>query len=518
MIKLLTAAEMREIDRATSEVYGLPSIVLMEHAGKAVATAARELLSTDSRHVCVVCGKGNNGGDGLVAARWLLRWGYVPEVFLLCPREELEGDARIHLQFCLKSGVKLEVLTEEQDFVLLTGSLRRCSLVIDALLGTGLQGAPRQPLANAIRQLNNAKRPILSIDVPSGLNADTGEVYDPHVVAQRTVTFGAWKRGLALNPGASRAGKVELVDIGLPEALLHEVERAPLLVEQADVQAMLPRRSAEYHKGDAGRALLVAGSRRLGGAAMLATRAACRGGAGLVTLAAPLCLIDSVRANTPEAMMFALRESEDGAVGASAAEQVLPLLDAASAVGLGPGLGTTEPAMDLLAEVVKAVKVPLVLDADGLNLLANKPDMLDGLSLPLVLTPHPGEAARLLKVDLKRVQSDRLGAAVALSRRFGAVALLKGARTVIATPQGRLLVNPTGCPAMASGGMGDALTGLLVALLAQGLTPADAAVAGAWLHGRAGELAAGGSEAGLLATDLIDALPRARGELRAGQA
>jgi NAD(P)H-hydrate epimerase len=513
MIKLLTADEMRALDRATSEAFGLPSIVLMEHAGKGVAQAARAMLGQAARHVCLVCGKGSNGGDGFVAARWLLRWGYVPEIFLVGRCDEVEGDARANLDLCLKTGLEVEEITGDADYVLLAGSLRRSALVIDALLGTGLSGPPRPAVGQAIRQIAGVKRPVLSVDIPSGVNADTGEAFDPHVVADRTVTFGAWKRGLALHPGAACAGVIELVDIGLPQALLNELDRVPVLVERADVAALLPPRAPEFHKGDAGRALLVAGSRRFGGAALLAARAACRGGAGLVTLASVGALADALRVQTPEAMFVGLPEGDDGGLGPGALDRLAGVLAECHAVGIGPGLGTGLGARDLLAGLVKAAQSPLVLDADGLNLLAQNPELLDGVDLPWVMTPHPGEAARLLKVDARRVQSDRLGAAVALSRRFGCAVLLKGARTVVASPQGRCHLNPTVNPAMASGGMGDALTGLLTALLAQGLAPTDAALASAWLHGRAAELCSHCPEAGLLASDVIAALPAARGAL-----
>jgi NAD(P)H-hydrate epimerase len=514
MIKLLTGAEMAELDRAASEEYGLAGVVLMSHAGVAVAHAARDMLGDGASHVCVVCGKGNNGGDGFVAARWLQRFGIVPEVFLVGARDEVQGDAKVNLELLERTGGSVEVLVDEADFVLLAGSLRRCALVVDALLGTGLAGAPRQTVGTAIRLINQAKRPVLAVDVPSGLNSDSGELYDPHVRADRTVTFAAWKRGLVLYPGAQAAGQVELADIGLPSALIEALDRAPELVEAADVATLLPPRGPEWHKGTAGRVLLVAGSRSLSGAALLAARAAARGGAGLVTLASTESVLAALRVGTPEIMTLTLPEDEAGAMAVGAFEKMEAALAAAQAVAIGPGLGTGEGAQHLFAQVVRGCQKPLVIDADGLNLLAQTPEVVEGLTIPLLLTPHPGEAARLLKADVKRVEADRLGAAAALSRRFSAITVLKGAHTVIAPPLGRAVINPTGGPAMASGGMGDALTGLLAALLAQGLAPADAAVAGVWLHGRAAELAAGGSDAGLLAGDLIAALPAARAELR----
>ena len=513
MIKLLTGAEMRELDRAAGETYGLAGIVLMEHAGTAVARAARDLLGPGPAHVCLVCGKGANGGDGFVAARWLARWGFVPEVFLVGARDEVGGDARVNLDLLGRLNIKVETLAEEPDLVLLAGSLRRCRLVVDALLGTGGAGPPRGIHAAAIRHVTASRLPILSVDVPSGLNADTGECFDPHLMADLTVTFGAWKRGLALAPGSAAAGRVELIDIGLPAALLDELDRAPALVEAADVAALLPPRPADCDKWRAGRVLLVAGSRRLCGAALLTARGSARGGAGLTSLAAPPAVVTALQASLPEVMAVPLPEAEDGAVGPGAFELIEPLLAGVKAVALGPGLGLGEGVAQLLSRMLAGCDAPVVLDADGLTLLAAQPELLDGQPRGLILTPHEREAARLLGVEPKRVAGDRLGAAGAISRRFGAVTVLKGARTVIAAPERPLRLNPTGCAAMASGGMGDALTGLLAALLAQGLPPAEAAVAGVWLHGRAGELAAAGCDTGLLASDLCAALPRARAEL-----
>lgn len=514
MIKLLTSTEMREVDRATIEDYGLPGAVLMEHAGLATARAAREMVERPGAHICVLCGRGNNGGDGFVAARWLRRWGFVPEVFLFGDPAELEGDARLNFSLWRRAGYEAESITSSGDLVVLVGSLRRCELVIDALLGTGVSGPPREPLAAAIRQVRQAGRPVLAVDLPSGVNADTGEAYDPHIVATRTVTFGAWKRGLALYPGAAAAGRVELVDIGIPDPVLDSVEDAPALLERQDVARWLPPRRPDTHKGQAGRVLIVGGSAGMGGAVILAGRAAARGGAGLVTLAVPECLAVACETATLEVMSRPLPQTNDGLLAGDALRDADDLLEAADAVAVGPGLRTSRDGAALLAELMAAVRAPLVIDADGLNLLARQPDLAGTRPGPTVLTPHPGEAGRLLGREATEVQQDRIGTARELAGRFRATAVLKGAMTVIASPEGQVWVNPTGNAAMASGGMGDALTGLLTALLAQGLEPHRAAGAAAWLHGRAADLAAGGSDAGLLATDVIDHLPAARAELR----
>lgn len=508
MIPLLTGAQMRELDRTAIEDYGLPGVVLMEHAGRATAEQAVEMLSGGPARILVLCGKGNNGGDGFVAARWLARWGADVTVFLLGAVDDVAGDARVNLDLCLKLDLEVVCLTEVDA---LRPAVSASELVVDALLGTGLGGAPRGLVAEVIEVVNLADRPVLSVDLPSGINADTGEAYRPHVKADRTVTFGHWKRGLAVTPGRTAAGEVVLADIGLPELTMVDPNALAWLLERSDVADLLPPRRAEAHKGEAGRVLVIGGSPGFGGAAVLAARAAARGGAGLVTLAVPETLAGLVEQATLETMSVGLPADESG-FSKSAFAALEPRLAAADAVAFGPGIGTSSGAARLLRDVLQASRAPVVLDADGLNLLAAEPA---SAKAPLILTPHPGEMARLLGREVAAVQADRLAAAQEAAKRYGAVVVLKGSGTVIAEPSGRLTVNPTGTPAMASGGMGDALTGLLAALLGQGLKPGAAALAGAWLHGRAGELAAGRADAGVLASEVIDHLPAARAELRA---
>ncbi len=517
MIPLVTGEQMRALDAATIGEYGLAGAVLMELAGKGLAEAAGALLDGGSRHVTVVCGKGNNGGDGFVAARWLARRGCVPEVFLAGEADELRGEARTNYDLYRKLGRAVEPLVDPAGMVLLAGSLRRAALCLDCLLGTGVTGAPREPVATVIRAILASGVPIVSADLPSGVDADTGAVYEPHLRAVRTVTFGAWKRGLAVHPGAGAAGEVVRVDIGLPKALIDGLGPLPGLLERSDIAAMIPPRPATAHKGDAGRVVIVGGSIGLGGAVALAGRAAMRGGAGLVTVAVPDCLADAMEMANLEVMSRPLRDTADGHVAAGVFGDLADLVRRADAVAVGPGLGRGEPAAELLAELLRSVECPLVVDADGLNLLATHPALVADRRGEWILTPHPGEASRLLEVGIDSIEHDRLGAAAALVERYRAVVLLKGARTVIAEPGGRIRINPTGTPAMASGGMGDALSGLLAALVGQGLAPFEAACAAAWLHGRAGELAAGGADAGLLAGDLIEALPRARAGIRCEQ-
>ncbi|MCC7492323.1 MAG: NAD(P)H-hydrate dehydratase [Fimbriimonadaceae bacterium] len=508
MQPLLTAAQMRAWDEAAARQYGLPTLLLMEHAGVAVAQAARGLLP-DGGRVLLLCGKGNNGGDALVAARWLQRWGYRCEILAADLPADPTSDAGRQVDLVRALGLPL---TRLESLAGVAAALAAADLVIDGLLGTGSSGDPRGLLAELIEAVNAAGRPVLAIDLPSGLDADTAAVGQPCVQATVTVCLGALKRGLAVTPGMLQAGRLEVVDIGLPGRCPDLDAGTPQRLAAADIAALLPPRARDAHKGQAGRVALVGASEGLLGAGILAARAALRGGAGLVTLVLPETLAGSVAQSCPETMTWPLPLLA-GDFSEAAAERLGPLLARVDACGIGPGLGTAPGAQALLAAVA-AWGRPTVYDADALNLLARHRECWPALAGAALLTPHPGEAARLLASSIAAVQADRLGAARTLAERSGAVVLLKGCGTVIAAPDGRLRVNPTGTPAMASAGLGDVLTGLATALLASGLPAFEAALAAAWLHGRAGELAADGGDRGVLASDVSEALPRALAELR----
>lgn len=544
MIPLLTAAQVRELDRLAIEEVGIPGVVLMEAAGRALARDAEAMLP-EPGPVAVVCGKGNNGGDGFVAARVLCDDGYLVTCFLMAAPGEYTGDAAVNLRVLQSMDVELfilpglvspelwdeldhsaevgEALQELRERMDSVGDRPRpagarhaemsnpfvgASLVIDCLLGTGARGAPRDDYATVVDQLNDAGVPLLACDLPTGVDADTGEAHEPHVEADRTCSFAAWKAGLAVGPGAAACGDVTVHDIGIPRHVYAAVVRdTPQLAEAEDMAALVPARWADYHKGDAGRVVVIGGSPGFGGAPVMAATAALKAGAGLVTLALP----DSLAAMLPTApveVMCRLLPAPDGHLTPDSLSPLEDLLVAADAVAVGPGLGTSDGAAELVRSLV-GLATPLVVDADGLNLLAGHESWLgpDGL---LVLTPHPGEAARMLSSTVAEVQANRLGACSALAERYGAVVVLKGHHTVVAADGCPALVIPTGTPAMAVGGMGDALTGVIAALLAQGVEPFSAGCLGAWLHGSAGELAAAGCDSGLLASELIAALPAAR--------
>lgn len=516
-MRLATAGQAREADRR-AEMLGMPTRILMENAGLRVAERVRQLTEPGDG-VLVLCGRGNNGGDGFVAARHLQDAGRRVRVWLAAPEEAYSGDAAANLELLHRWGTPLEAAP--QDPQKLDEGLGPCRVAVDALLGTGARGPLREPYPLWVAALNRFRGTVVSVDLPSGVDADTGQVYGEAVRAGWTVTFGYGKPGLFLLPGASFAGRVEVAAIGLPpDALPDDPPGGTVhLLEARDVAGLLPDRPAASHKGTYGHLLVVAGSRGMIGAAVLAARGALRAGAGLVTVATPASLQAQVAGALPEALTHGLPDSARGTLGVEAVDGVVELMAGRDVLAIGPGLGTSPETEAFLLELMAHPSLrsrPWVLDADGLNLAARAPERLSDLgrvqaSPVLVITPHPGEMARLLGCTTADIQADRPGRVREAAARFGAVAVLKGARSLVADPRGRWAINPTGNPGMATGGMGDVLTGAVGALLAQGLGPWEAARAAVYLHGLAGDLvAATHGPSGLLAGEVADHLPAAR--------
>ncbi|MGE5181902.1 MAG: NAD(P)H-hydrate dehydratase [Acidobacteriota bacterium] len=493
MRPVVTAAEMRALDKATIEEIGLPGLTLMETAGRAVAAAAVRMLADagrrtpDGGHVAVVCGPGNNGGDGYVAARVLRELGCDAVVYLAVPREQIHGDAAAHLQILDRSGGVVRMIDTPESLGELGDAIAGAGLVVDALFGVGLARPIDGHLADVVALINHAPH-VLAVDVPSGLDADTGRALGTCVRAQRTVTMAALKVAHASAPGFARCGVVEVADIGVPAALIAAQPARAGLVEEADVARSLPHAAPLDHKGTRGHVLVVGGMPGYRGAGRLCALAALRAGAGLVTLAS---------AGDVHADDSVITRSLDGALGS--------VLDGKAAIAIGPGLGQSEAAATWLGEVL-ASGIPAVLDADALNLTAGIVEALAKAAGPLVLTPHPGEAARLLGTTAADVEADRLAAARTLAQRAHAVVVLKGARTIVC--DGTIgddfcALHAVGGPELATGGTGDVLAGAIAALLAQGVAPADAARAGVFVHGRAGDrLAAQHGTRGVVSSDL----------------
>jgi NAD(P)H-hydrate epimerase len=504
---LVGAAGMRALDRHTIETLGVPGELLMESAGRAVAEAVLALRPARGA-VLVACGPGNNGGDGLVAARHLHALGVPVQAVLVAPGAELSSDAAANLARARSAGVPLG----GPRFAAPEGGV-----VVDAIFGTGLAREVTGPAAAAIRRIRDARGAarVVAVDLPSGLDADTGQPLGVAVQADVTVTLGLPKLGLALEPGRSLAGRIVVARIGIADAAPGAPAAAELLT-RAGAGRRLPARPPDGHKGSFGHVLVVAGSLGKSGAAALAGHGALRAGAGLVTVACPAGLHAILAVKCTEAMTAPVPDTEEHAFAAAGEETILALARERDVVALGPGIGRGAETQALVRGLAKRLEKPLVIDADGLFALVADPGALKGRRAPTIVTPHPGEAARLLGVATGEVNRDRPAVARRLAERSGAVVLLKGAASVVAAADRRMRINPTGGPALGTGGTGDVLTGVVAALLAQGLEPFEAAALGAFVHGHAGDRIAGrGGSAGLLAGELAGELPPAMEELRA---
>jgi hydroxyethylthiazole kinase-like uncharacterized protein yjeF len=508
---VVSAAEMRALDRWTIE-NGTPGPVLMERAGEGAARLLRRHWPRLRGPAVVCCGKGNNGGDGFVVARHLRRARLGAEVWLVGRRDDVRGDAADMLRRWRGAVTTVET-TGQLDA--LRRRLARAGVVVDALLGTGLNAPVEGVLAAVIDAINEAGRRVLAIDIPSGLSSDTGRAMGAAVRATVTATFAFPKIGQVIYPGAELCGTLEVVDIGIPAEALASVTPRIRLLEAGEVGRMLPRRPRDSNKGTFGHVLVVAGSRGKTGAALLASTAAARAGAGLTTLAAAGSLLPVLEGRTREIMCEPLPDGPDGVAALADGAALDRALRDRAAVVCGPGLGQADATRALVAHVVRHARTALVLDADGLNLVAGT-RLLRERPAPTVVTPHPGEMARLVGRSTRDVQADRVGIARGFAAEQGVVTVLKGARTVIATPEGDCAISPTGNPGMASGGTGDVLSGIIGGLLAQGLEAAAAAVLGVYAHGAAADaVVARRGEVGLLAGDLVDELPAAIARLQA---
>jgi ADP-dependent NAD(P)H-hydrate dehydratase / NAD(P)H-hydrate epimerase len=516
-MRILNADQMREADRRTIEDIGIPSLVLMENAGRQVVAAMESFFSDlAERQIAVVSGKGNNGGDGFVVARTLHQRGIDVSVFVVGQVSDIKGDARVNLEILGRLGITVVEIADEGQWELHFSEISEHDLIVDALFGTGLKAALTGIYETIIADINGAAIPVVSIDVPSGVSADTADLIGDSIEATVTVTLGAPKLPLILPPAEQKSGEVVIADIGIPAEVIDALEGPRIeLLTRDRIRPLIAPRAADAHKGDFGRVLIVAGSRGKTGAAALAAQGALRSGAGLVTIASPKSCAPIVATYAPEFMTEALEETVDGTVDFAAAEYVLGL--SADVLAVGPGLGRGEAVTTFVREILESSEVPLVFDADALNAFADEPAALLGRDgRDLILTPHPGEMARLVGCSVADVQADRLGVAREFASSHKAYVILKGHRTIIATPQGGIFVNPTGSPGMATGGTGDVLCGMVAAWLALLLDAEAACRLAVYLHGAAGELAdADHGEVSMTAGDLADHIGDAILELTA---
>jgi ADP-dependent NAD(P)H-hydrate dehydratase / NAD(P)H-hydrate epimerase len=516
-MKALTAAEMKEVDRLTTERYGIATLTLMESAGSAVARFIQDHFPRFGRRkILVLCGKGNNGGDGLVAARHLLAMGAKPSVFLFPAPEELRGEAAENLKGWKKAGGEVRVIRDSKEWEATNPTLDSAEIIVDALLGTGVRGPVEGVLRQVIQDVNRRglEKIVVSVDIPSGLSADTGETQGTIVRANCTISFTAPKIGMLLGNASLVVGQLVVTNIGSPPELVEEIGRGSLRwLEPREFGSLAVARDPFANKGDYGHALVVAGSVGKSGAAVLSSWAALRAGAGLVTVATPEPVLQIIASHVPEIMTEPLAPTESGSISLHSLENGCfeRLLKGKRGLAIGPGLSTHTETQEFVRAVVgKHLPVPIILDADGLNAFDGHASELKGSNGMLALTPHPGEMARLLGCTIDDIQSRRLEVAQKAAAEWNAFVILKGHQTILASSNGQAWINSTGNPGMATGGTGDVLTGILAGLVAQHGMTANVLAFGVYLHGLAGDLAAAEvGQAPLMASDLILALPRA---------
>jgi len=513
-MKVLSPSTMRQADLTAIERYKVPGMVLMENAGRGVAEAVKRAYvgqnNASNKKIIIICGKGNNGGDGFVVARHLVNYGFEVKVFILASEDEIKGDALSNLEIIEAMGIPIKTIMTAQDLDKMAADCSSASVIVDAIFGTGIRGEIQGLAKEAIQIINNSKSYVVAVDIPSGISGETGKLLGVAVKANETVTMAAPKTGIILYPGAYYAGKVTIVDIGMPREILCNLQPEAFYIDKEDVASLFKPYLPNAHKGDFGRVFIIAGSQGMTGAAALSASAAVRSGAGLVTAGIPESLYDILEVKLTEAMTKPLPQTTSRTLSTDALDVALEFASKCDTVALGPGLSTHDETKEFVKQFIMSCPKPMVVDADAINALAENPDILAKTSSPVVITPHPGEMARLLKVSVSEIEEDRIGAVRKGVNLWHCTILLKGARSLIATPDGRLWINSTGNPGMATGGSGDVLTGIIAAFIARGMAVQEAALAGAYIHGLAGDLAA--EEKGhfsLAAGDIIDFLPRA---------
>jgi len=509
-MKVATAEQMQELDRKAIEIYRIPGIVLMENAGRGAAEViCNAFPDLQKKRIAIIAGKGNNGGDGFVIGRHLLNKGISIKVFLLTESKSLRGDAETNYQIFSRMKGEVISIPSSKDYQKVKKDLEKFDLLIDGIFGTGLDAEVRGYYREVIDHLNTLKKPIIAIDIPSGLAANTGKPLGTAIRASLTITFGLPKVGHLISPGIDYVGEVKVIDIGIPKSLVDEEKIQTYLLEEEEIRKWLSiHRRLDTHKGDYGHLLVIAGSVGKTGAAAMACEAALRMGAGLVTLAIPKSLNAIMEMKLTEVMTEPLPETPKQTLSLRAFNSLLRLCEKKRAVIIGPGIGTFKETQSLILKLIKTLDIPIILDADGLTALSTQPKTIPAANRFLILTPHPGEMARLINSTAKEVQEDRIGVSRNFSQSHDVHLVLKGFRTLIATPKGEVFINPTGNPGMASGGTGDVLTGMIGGLICQGFDILTSLQISVYLHGLSGDkVAQTVGEKSLVATDIIEKIP-----------
>lgn len=501
---------MQAIDRAAIEKFGIPGLVLMENAGLAAASLIHENIpDLLEKKVVIVCGKGNNGGDGFVIARHLFIDGVQVDILLLGKRQQLKSDARTNADIAFKMGIPIHEITDK-NLNAQNHLLRHCHVIVDALFGTGLSKPAGGLYEKVIKKVNASRKYVFSVDIPSGVDSDSGHLIGPHIKANVTAALALLKRSHLLFPAAESMGEVQILDISIPQQAVEKQNIPVAWLEVNDIQSLIPHRHSNTHKGDYGHTLVLAGSRGKGGAAGLTGLAALRAGAGRVTLAVPESCHQALEFNPLETMAVALSETKSGCIATKAIDAILEYLKGKNALAIGPGLSTDKETIQLLETLLPEIECPLVIDADGINVLGKSGKLIDQIRAETVLTPHPREMSRLSGWSVQDILNQRIERAGEYAQEHNVTLLLKGARTAVAFADGTVLINPTGNPGMATAGSGDVLTGLIAGLISQGLSVPSATSAGAFIHGMAGDIyVEANHEMTLTASDLLDKVPEA---------
>ncbi len=515
-MKVVTADQMKRLDRRTIHERGIPGIVLMENAGRGATEAIlRRFPNLPLKRVAIIAGRGNNGGDAFVIARQLINRKTRVNIFLLAGKKTIGGDAKTNLDILTKGGIEVMELATLGEFEAIRDDLISHDLFIEGILGTGIDSEVKGYYGEVISTLNATGKPIVAIDIPSGLDATCGKPLGICIKAAFTPTFGLPKVGQLIHPGVGFVGELEVIDIGIPMDLIEGEDIRSHLIQYEYVQGLLAAsRSPDTHKGDYGHLLVLSGAVGKTGAATMACSAAMRIGAGLVTLGIPRSLNEIMEVKLTETMTMPLPETESRTIGLDAFHEIVEKSQGMQALIMGPGISTVNETGQLVRKLVKALSIPMVIDADALTALSFEPEILKDIESPMILTPHPGEMARLTGLSSKAIQEDRVEISRNFASEYGVYLVLKGSRTIIAQPNGNIHINPSGNPGMASGGTGDILTGMIGGLVCQGFPPSSAAIAATYIHGLAGDLVANEKgEMALIATDILEKIPQVLKEI-----
>ena len=507
MLTVVTAEQMKVMDRWAIEKMGIPGVVLMENAGTAIVRRLQEFLpDLSSKKVIIFCGKGNNGGDGFVIARHLTQLGANTTVLLAGTLADLKGDAKTSSISAKNLEIPIQELNAD-NIDSFDHKLRHADIVVDALFGTGLSKPVTGFMETVINKINRHEKYTISVDINSGIDSDSGTLIGPHVLSDITFALASMKKSHLLHPAAGAMKKVEVLDIGVPARYDKDIQTH--LLEEKDIKSIFQSRQPDAHKGNYGHVLILAGSKGNTGAAGLTALAALRSGCGLCTLALPETCQKAFELNPMEVMTVPLPETPSGSLSIKAKEPILKLIEGKAIVALGPGLSTDPETVDLIGELLPLIQIPLILDADAINALENNINWLENINTA-VLTPHPKEMSRLTKLSTQEIQENRINVTTQFAKKHSLILLLKGAPSLIGTPDGKVYINSTGNPGMATGGSGDVLTGIIAGLAAQNISLKNASLAGAYIHGYTGDLfSESESQTSLIAGDLLRNLPEA---------